>query len=84
MTEEYIKMAEHREIVRGLEIERYRSEQKLAFEKFRAQSQLEAILNSRTWRYSNLIRKPIAILVANFAKKRLGLILLKKLDRFIP
>lgn len=66
------------------EIEAYKVETELALEKHRAEMQITAILNSRTWRYTRWIRAFVAFLMIPLLKAPKGVRLLQSLNKLLP
>lgn len=66
------------------EIEAYKVESRLAAEKFAAEHKLREILNSKSWRYTEFIRKFIAYLVRPLTRTAKGINVLKRIYRRLP
>ena len=65
------------------EIEAYRIEQQLAFEKNRYQTELHAVLNSRAWRWTRPAREAAGLVIRFVLKFRFGVRALQWLSKRI-
>lgn len=72
------------ETILEFEIEAYRAETQLAMEKHRAEVQAQSILNSRSWKYTQIFRALISVVLRPMLKSRRGIRVLQSLNRMLP